>query len=76
MSPLFQFNELFFILLLGLLQQYEDAVEYIFNRYINNDSDLASFMLTLVRLELSFKEFEKKLTNFDDESQESIKGQK
>ncbi|RIA96306.1 hypothetical protein C1645_395547 [Glomus cerebriforme] len=54
----------------GLLQQNEDSVEYIFNWYMNNDSDLASFMLNLVRLELTFREFEKKLINFDDESQE------
>ncbi|CAG8698566.1 6387_t:CDS:2, partial [Rhizophagus irregularis] len=44
-------------------------VEYLFNWYTNNDSDLTFFMLNFVRLELTFREFKKKLINFDGESQ-------
>jgi hypothetical protein len=59
----------FSLCLLELLQQNENSVEYLFNWYTNNDSDLTSFMLNFVRLELTFREFKKKLINFDGESQ-------
>ncbi|CAG8465425.1 1976_t:CDS:2 [Funneliformis mosseae] len=52
----------------GLLQQNEDSIKDIFNWYTNNDSDLVTFMLKLVRLELLFKEFERRLIDFDEES--------
>ncbi|GBB83309.1 hypothetical protein RclHR1_10030004 [Rhizophagus clarus] len=51
-----------------LLQKNENLVEYLLNWYTNNDSDLTSFMLNFVRLELTFREFKKKLINFDGES--------
>ncbi|CAI2168280.1 9875_t:CDS:10 [Funneliformis geosporum] len=61
----------------GLLQKNEDSIKYIFNWYTNNDSDLVSFMLKLVRLELLFKKFERRLINFNEESQkENMRGRK
>lgn len=48
---------IFFLCLLDLLQKNENLVEYLLNWYTNNDSDLTSFMLNFVRLELTFGEF-------------------